>query len=344
MTRTVVLTVSMALAVLLACVATLVIAAMKPAEAAFPGRNGAIAYVSERTDSTGWPFSYVYRGNPDGTGVKRLADVGEVSGEIVSPTWSADGKKIAFSIGHDIFLMNANGTREINLTNDPEVRNYWPAFYPSGRKIVSSSSQPGGSELDLYSLSFDAAGMATGPPTRLTTPGNEREPAVSPDGKKVAFISSRGFTIDDAGNYNWGNYFEIYVMRADTPEGEGNQPVKLTNDTGAGFMNADPNWSPDGKKIAFTKDYGGNSDPDNLADIIVMNADGSGKNLTEDGPGYHAEPAFSPDGKWIAFASDRDGDWEIWKMRADGSSATQVTKNARYQDNNPDWQLRPPFR
>jgi TolB protein len=132
-------------------------------------------------------------------------------------------------------------------------------------------------------------------------------------------------------------------MRADAPEGAGNRPVKLTNDARAYFQNHDLNWSPGGKKIAFTKyAYDNGVDHDNVADIIVMNADGTGKkNLTRNVPGNHAEPAFSPNGRWIAFASTRDGDWEIWKMRTDGSRATQVTKNTTYVDRNPDWQPLP---
>jgi hypothetical protein len=67
----------------------------------------------------------------------------------------------------------------------------------------------------------------------------------------------------------------------------------------------------------------------NVADIFIMNSDGSGQTQLTTEPKIDAYPALSADGKKIAFASNRDGDFvQIYIMNADGSNQTRLTKNA----------------
>jgi TolB protein len=80
-----------------------------------------------------------------------------------------------------------------------------------------------------------------------------------------------------------------------------------------------PSWSPDGKQLAFMRFATGNWD------IYVMNADGSNvRRLTTD-PAFDASPHWAADGSLIAFTSDRTGTSEIFAMKADGSSPTRRT-------------------
>jgi Tol biopolymer transport system component len=109
-------------------------------------------------------------------------------------------------------------------------------------------------------MTLDEAGNVT-EMTQYTDGKIDGQPAVSPDGKKIAFV-------------RWdGEDEEIYVMRADQPAGLNNRPVKLTN-TPASVHDKRPNWSPDGTKIAYFR----SDDATRTSDILVMNANGSGKN------------------------------------------------------------------
>jgi len=104
---------------------------------------------------------------------------------------------------------------------------------------------------------------------------------------------------------------DVYVMNLD---GTG-----LTNLTHTIGLDAQPTWSPDGARIAFQSDRGGD------ADIYVMNADGSNlRNLTN-APGADYAPAWSPDGLKIAFVSERVYPGTvIYVINVDGTGLTKL--------------------
>ncbi len=186
----------------------------------------------------------------------------------------------------EIYVMNADGSNQTRLTNDP-AQDYEPAWSPDRRRIAFVSDD------GLYVMKADGSTR-----TRLSATVAYK-PAWSPDGTKIAFQTFRDGSHD------------ICVMNPD-----GSNPMCLTND---GANDLEPAWSPDGTKIAF------NSDRDGNAEIYVMNADGSNPTrLTNDAADDH-EPAWSADGTKIAFTSTRGGNWQIYTMNADGSNATALT-------------------
>lgn len=149
---------------------------------------------------------------------------------------------------------------------------------------------------DIYVV--DVAG---GKEQRLTRTGKDSLPAWSPDGKLIAFASTRD-----------GNS-EIYVMEAD-----GSGQRRLTKDSAP---DAYPSWSPDGTRIMFTRGRQGDAES---TDLYEMNADGTGvRQLTRDGAS--SDGSWSPDGKLIVFWSDRDLASGIFVMNADGSTARHLT-------------------
>jgi len=123
---------------------------------------------------------------------------------------------------------------------------------------------------------------------------------VSKEPARIAFGSNRD-----------GN-FKIFVMDAD-----GSNQTPLTTNTGDEFW---PDWSPDGRKIAFYSLIGGGN-----SEIYVVDSDGSNLTKLTNNPFRDETPVWSPDGNKIAFSTNRDGDWEVYVMDADGSNQTNLT-------------------
>ena len=103
----------------------------------------------------------------------------------------------------------------------------------------------------------------------------------------------------------------------------GTNRVRLTKSRSNEF---DPSWSPNGRRIAFRVAPSGLPATTPLADIVVINADGSGrKNLTDNPRRGNWSPAWSPNGRQVAFATARTGT-DVWVMRSDGSHLKRLTR------------------
>ena len=133
----------------------------------------------------------------------------------------------------------------------------------------------------------------------------DSSPSWSPDGQRIAFVSSR-----------WGDP-HIFVMNADG--------TKVRRITDRGTYNQTPDWSPRGDLIAFTA-----RDERNVFDIFTVNPDTKEiRRLTQD-QGNNEEPSFAPDGNLMAFTSTREGRSQVWVMALDGSKQTRITKGGGY--------------
>jgi Tol biopolymer transport system component len=219
------------------------------------------------------------------------------------PTWSPDGRRIAFGSSDGIDVMSADGTGRQRLLRN---RGHFPTWSPEGRKIffLRPGGRGRGGPAAVYIYVVNADGSA---PRRLIRMAqvNYSLPSWSPDGRTILFVRERDGKRD-------GN-FEVYVMNAD-----GSGKRNLTRHPG---FDSAPAWSPDGRKIVFTTKRDGNFE------VYVMNADGSGKrNLTRH-PGFDSAPAWSPDGRKIVFTTKRDGNFEVYVMNADGSDQRNLTRN-----------------
>lgn len=227
-----------------------------------------------------------------------------------SPAWSPDGTRIAFVYnaghalsGNEIWVVNANGTGSLELTstNDNDLQ---PSWSPVGDWIAFV--RPRDVQLGVYVIRPDGTALnrISGHIITLSIP------AWSPDGLRIAYTGRPTLL---------GGLYEddLYVAMAD-----GTAVVQLTDTPGVEERAA--RWSPDGSRIAFLRQTAVMG----TTDIWLMNADGSGvTNLTNHAATYSG-PFWSADGRAIGFSSDRDGNFEIYVIRADGSALLRVTDNS----------------
>ena len=277
-----------------------------PAQAAFPGQNGKIAFTSYRDGN-----AEIYVMEPDGSNETRLT-FNEASD--AEPAWSPDGTRIAFESDRDgdseIFVMNADGSEQTQLTFN-SLGDAGATWSPDGNRIAFHSGG-GGVNFDVYVMDYDGSNILP-----LTSdPALDGFPNWSPDGSKVAFHSNRD-----------GN-FEIYVMNAD-----GSNETNLTQHPG---YDVDPSWSPDGTQIAFESVR----PPAANSEIYVMWADGSSPVNISGHSGNDLDPAWSPSGFEIVFETDRDGNRDIYVMWPDGDNPMSLTGDPAH-DQHPDWQTIP---
>ncbi len=275
-------------------------------------------FVSERDGNP-----EIYSMNSDGSNQTRLT-TNEVYD--IMPAWSPDCSKIVFVSERDnnpeIYSMNADGTNQTRLTSN-SAYDYSPNWSPDGTKIAFVSNRGTGQNTTgtVNKINYKIFVMnADGSDQVLLTDNSidDESPKWSPDGKKLAFVSTRD-----------GNP-EIYVINSD-----GTNLVRLTNNKTYDLM---PAWSPDGTKIAFRADRDGNPE------IYSMNADGSNQTRLTDNSVADESPGWSPDGTKIAFVSKRDNVIdetgivvsEIYIMNADGYNINRLTNN-NFEDYFPNW-------
>ncbi len=240
-------------------------------------------------------------------------------------SYNADSTRLTFGAlgGNGLqytYTIHQNGGALTLLTpsdNDTDLTDEGgkhPAWSPNGLDIAIASRRGGSQALFLMD-------PTVGDRVRLTKltddsgPGSDDQPSWLPDSQKIVYVSNRR-----AGGDAW----DIVVINRD-----GTGRTELVAD---GAANQWPVFSPDGTKIAYSSDAGGDSD------IYILDLGTSAiTNLTGPANGYREEaPNFSPDGGTIAFHSNRGGDFDIWLMNADGTNARQFTNDAR-SDGYPVW-------
>lgn len=262
------------------------------------------------SDRGGGKFREIYTMDWDGVDIEKLTNHNSIA---LSPAWSPDAKKIAYTAyvkkkstkmrNADLFLLDLEKSKRINLSYRTGI-NSGAAFTPNGNSILLTISQGVTPNIFKINLSGEVQGKITnGPGNALNV-----EPAVSPDGNKVAFSSDRS-----------GKPM-IYVMGIDGSN--------VTRVTFGGVFNSAPAWSSDGKKIAFAGQDAGNFD------IFIMDA--NGQNMTRvtsakkpNGKAADNEdPHFSPDGRFIVYTSNRTGKNQIYFSTVDGSEERRVTQDS----------------
>jgi TolB protein len=238
------------------------------------------------------------------------------------PMLSPDGSRVLFesdrSGNWDIYTMKPDGTDLVRLTTDP-ASDVGPIWSPDGKRIVFASERDD-PDSDIYVMNADGSGVR-----RLTRqPGDDSHPHWSPDGARLVFNSAR--TTPDLKAEWTKQYHEIFTMAAD-----GSDVRQITRFR---TVSTYPQFSPDGKKIAFRRrldepafEWDLSASPRN-SEVFVMNADGSNPLNVSKSPAYDGWPAWSPDGATIVFSSNRAGPANIGQLYAvdpDGANLRKLT-------------------
>ncbi len=264
-----------------------------------------------------------------------------------TPVMSPDGARIAFIRSpegsvRDVYVMDASGGMPRRLTSDGRlvVGITWTA---DSQNVVFSSNREG--EFALWKV------PAVGGPIERVEVGNENSysPAISRKGNLLAYSHGTG---------KWD------IVRIDLKS----SARKILTDQllSSNEQDAAPQFSPDGKRIAFQSwrsgtqeiwacvadgsdavqltSFGGaltgsprwspdgrqiafDSRPDGRAHIFLTNPDGGIPRALTSGTYNDIIPSWSPDGKMIYFGSNRSDGYQIWKIAASGGTPQQLTTN-----------------
>jgi Tol biopolymer transport system component len=294
-----------------------------PAHATFPGRNGRIAFADANTGQ-------LYTINPDGTGLRQVTHVAP-SAIASRPDWSPDGRRIAFAsivfsgdqaVDGRLYVIDRDGSHQHPVFADtPGYRDFLPKYAPDGDRLVFMRCQPDQGSCAIDSVRTDGTRLrGLTPFTQGAQLVVDYGPAVSPDGRRVAFNRF------SAG----GTQSQVYVMRAD---GSGAHPITPLS-LGA-FI---PDWTPDGRHLLVTSNCCQGSSA-----IYQVKPDGSDLQRLTNPPSSHNDfdPSAAPQGNQIAFSSDRAYPdlccVDLFIMRADGSGLHKVPTGGLSAAFDPDW-------
>lgn len=224
------------------------------------------------------------------------------NGILGPPAWAADGQSIVFSSGTEPVLLRAPafGSGKFTQIEDAGSWASHPAIARNGYRLAY---QKGFQAMSVWEMNLTGAHKSTSHGLIVTEAGRNEGAQISPDGKKVAFMSSRSGSM------------ETWVSDRD-----GSNAYQATAMGGTGT----PRWAPNSRSIAFDVGW-----RDRGAVFVVDVPGGVPRPLAQDN-NDNLVPNWSRDGKWIYFASDRTGLWQVWKASSQGGPAIQLTTHGGF--------------
>ncbi len=223
-------------------------------------------------------------------------------GSALSPAWRRDGGALAWttltSAGTRIQIKELGSGRLQTLVATPDGLNITPAWSSDGSAIVYAHGQENGTDLWIASV--------TGGEGRRVTVGrgsDNTSPTVSPDGRRVAFTSGRT------------GHPDLYVADLDGTNTDALTDIGLDEDS----YRAGPDWSGDGRAIAFASRVNGQ-----FQVAVLSLRDRAVKVLTSEGK--NEDPSWAPDGRHLVLTSTRSGAPELWVVDSESGRVRQLTR------------------
>lgn len=226
-----------------------------------------------------------------------------------SPAWNRAGTMLVYTtygvssanVASHVVLIDLTTGRSHSLV--PPGRNgqfLTPVFSPDGNSVIYAREGDNGS--DLFSVPIGGGAPQQRTFGHGTTNTN---PTLSPNGRRVVFVSGRTGPV------------ELYIMDAD-----GTNVSTLTDyETSALGYRSDPDWSPDGRLVAYQDRVNG------VFQIRTIPAGGgSAKPLTSEGE--NEQPSWAPDSRHLVFTSNRTGSRQLWILDTESFRLRQLTKSA----------------
>jgi TolB protein len=260
---------------------------------------------------------HVFAMRPDGSHVRQLTDA---EGVQAHSTWAPNGRFLVFTQvdaeGSSVQLLRT-GAKQPRSLSGPLTWSMVPHVSPNSRRIAFTSNNDGNYE--IYSVARNGSGMRQ--LTYSDAPVQQVGPKYSPNGKRLLFASDR----DEA---DPTNQQDLWTMASD-----GGPMQRLTQ----GLNNRESrSWSPDGRQIVSQTVING------VGQIVVMDADGGNQRqitrIPSSTPVFSpggifpdmrgaVTPAWSPNGRWIAFASNHRGNYDLFRIRPDGTGLRRILKS-----------------
>jgi len=231
-----------------------------------------------------------------------------------------------------------------------------PVLSPDRRWIAFDGTPPGQrplSQFDIQVMRRDGTERRT----LVPSPDRETDPQWSPDGTRLSYVrlakadeedfrKSWIWTVRPDGtgakrlvlgnNARWSPDGKRLVFSAPTAHSDGDLFVINADGSGLSRLLSTPrlewpsDWSPNGRKILFTRELPGGTD------VYSMDADGSSVRRLTHARGEDIGGTWSPDGKRIVFTSQRFRLAHLFVMRADGRGEHQLTRR-KAEDCEPSW-------
>jgi Ca2+-binding RTX toxin-like protein len=239
--------------------------------------------------------------------------------------------------------------RALNCHGNDARQDRFPSWSPVGNTIAFIRQQPG-CDPPAESLGFVSPGSPEVTWGADAKRGSWAPPSWQPGGFLVEYGRDRGTVGETAPDGPLGDGGPgLYPSRAGDrialtvgsslqvlevgPTGGGRRVlvpayVKPTQSTGVAV------WSPDHTSLAFGVM---STSATGEGGIAVVNADGTDFRVIAGGSNQSVNPSWSPDGQTIAFESSRDGDFEVYSVRADGTQLRNLTNAPSAEDRMPAW-------